>query len=136
MKSSVLVIDDNDIDQYLIKRQLTESGFTKQVFNSANGEEAIVFLSDYDNNKAEYKNEFPPGLILLDINMPLMDGFEFLKVFKKLRQERDYCATPVVVFLTSSNNQADVDKAMDFDFVKGYLHKPLDIDQLKKIVSN
>lgn len=134
MDNSVLVVDDNDVDQYLIKRQLTEGGFTGQMFSSANGEEAVEFLSDYDTNKAKYQDGFPPGLILLDINMPLMDGFEFLDIFKKLRQEHDYCMTPVVVFLTSSNDQSDIDKAMGFDFVKGYLHKPLDIDQLKKLI--
>lgn len=135
MENSVLVVDDNDIDQYLIKRQLIESDFTDQVFSSTNGEEAVDFLSDYENNKNKYKDGFPPGLILLDINMPLMDGFEFLDIFKGLRQEHDYCAAPVVVFLTTSNNQSDIDKAMSFDFVKGYLHKPLDIDQLKELVS-
>ena len=73
--------------------------------------------------------------ILLDINMPLMDGFEFLNIFKTLRLEDDYCATPVIIFLTSSNDQSDIDKAMSFDFVKGYLHKPLDINQLKKMIN-
>lgn len=136
MENSVLIIDDNDVDQYLIKRQLTENGITDQVFSSANGQEAIDFLSDYEQNKAKYQDGFPPGLILLDINMPLMDGFEFLNIFNKLREENDYCATPVVVFLTSSNDQSDIDQAMSFDFVKGYLHKPLEIDQLNNLINH
>lgn len=135
MENSVLIVDDNDVDQYLIKRQLTENGITDQVFSSANGQEAVDFLSNYEKKKAKYQDGFPPGLILLDINMPLMDGFEFLDIFKKLRQENDYCTTPVVVFLTSSNDQSDIDKAMRFDFVKGYLHKPLDIDQLNNLIN-
>ncbi len=136
MEVPTLVIDDSDIDQYLIKRQLTESKFASRVFSKFNGQEALEFLSDYAANKIQYKDDYPPSVILLDINMPLMNGFEFLEKFKKLREEHDYCSTSIIVFLTSSSDEKDINQATQYDFVKGYIHKPLDITQLQELVSN
>ena len=132
---SVLIVDDNEADRYLLRRQITEAGITDQIFEADDGKAAIDFLEDYDQKKKEHPEKFPPILIFLDINMPLMNGFEFLERFSKLRQsEFDYNSTVLMMF-TSSEREEDRQKAFDHDFVKGFITKmPTTPEELAKQV--
>ena len=111
------MVDDDPI-QNLIASQLISNQLDTldyMVFN--NGEEVLK----------EIENGNKPSVILLDINMPIMDGWEFLEEYRKFDNKAQ------VVLLTSSINSEDMNKSKEFDFIKGYYTKPVDLSTIKEI---
>ncbi|MEQ8532184.1 MAG: response regulator, partial [Imperialibacter sp.] len=91
---------------------------------------AIEFLRNIEKLGAA-GHSILPQIIFLDIDMPLMDGFQFLDEFEKFRVEtKDICN---IVMLTSSINPQDVNKSKKYNYVKKYINKPLTQDTLEKI---
>lgn len=133
MLQSLMVIDDDEVDQYIAKRTLKKLGFTGKLFQQNDGLSAIEFLSNFSNNKESWPEEFPPSLILLDINMPRMNGFEFLEAFKELRTGCDSLNALVIMMFSSSERPEDIERALKFDFVRDYMTKPLTKENLKTI---
>jgi CheY-like chemotaxis protein len=125
MNKCILLIDDDEISNYLTEITIKEHGLALKVETALNGEEGL------DKLKALIKdrNEEIPILILLDIKMPVMDGFGFLEKFNELDLENK----PTVVILTSSLNPKDMLLAKEFD-IKGYLNKPLSADELRNLL--
>ncbi len=119
---SVLIIDDSDEDRYLLKRQLGETSLKVTVFEKNNGQSAIDFLTDYEANRNKYPDDFPPVILFLDINMPLLNGFEFLEEFATIR-EPNHMEASVVMMFTSSEREDDKLKIAAYDYVKSYLVK-------------
>ncbi len=122
MQYSILIIDDNEVDRYLLKRMLKNTKLDIVTFEKQNGAEALEFLGDYDANRKLYPDDFPPLLFFLDINMPIMNGWDFLAEFAKLRAASDLNSATIVM-LSSSNSDADYKKAGQFDFVSDYIVK-------------
>lgn len=118
----ILIVDDSDMDRYILKRHLQEIDMGENIVEKIDGHSALEFLSDFENGKALYGDEFPPVIIILDINMPKIDGFEFLEQFSILRTEVAVESCVVMMF-TSSERQEDKDKAFRYNFVKDYLIK-------------
>lgn len=116
MIQSILIIDDSPADQLLT--QMTIESYSKdiKILQAYDGREGLDILA---------AEATPPDAILLDINMPGMNGHEFLEEYSK--QENPSC---VVVMLTSSVQQQDKKKCMKFDFVKRYFDKPLELAHL------
>ncbi|MBT4398093.1 MAG: response regulator [Candidatus Cloacimonetes bacterium] len=118
---SILLAEDDKVDAMTVKRALRDINVTNPLIIVENGEEALAFLRDVSNQK--------PGLILLDLNMPKMNGIEFLEIAKK---EEDIKRIPVVVLTTS---QEDKDKMDSFNLgVAGYMIKPVDYMQFVEVV--
>ncbi|MBQ4811170.1 response regulator [Pseudoalteromonas luteoviolacea] len=128
---SVLIVDDSEDDRYILTRQLKETKIPiSQIFECSEGASALRFFVDFEKNVKRYSNGYPPTFVFLDINMPLMDGFEFLEEFKKIQVEKGL--DPIVIMFSSSDRKEDVDRATEFSIVKAYLVKgKYDIDQLK-----
>lgn len=114
MKSSnILLVEDDQVDVMTIKQVLREAKITSRLDVVSNGEEALTFLRNPENEK--------PGIILLDLNMPKMNGIEFLQIAKKDDRLKDI---PVVVLTISKEDQDMVDS---FNLgVAGYMIKPVD----------
>ena len=108
----VLVIDDDDCFHFLCERVFKRSGEDIEMKSVFDGVEALDLLKSGD---------YQPDLMLLDINMPRMNGHEFLAEYKKM----SFGQVPIVAMLTSSDQEADRDNAMDYPFVRDYLLKPL-----------
>ena len=138
---SVLIVDDNEDDQYIVSRTLLRSQTVEEkesIFTADNGHEAIAFLSDFKAKQQVYGDKFPPTVILLDINMPIMDGFAFLEAYEEITPNLA-ARSPIVLMLTSSENEKDIEKSKQFSCVKGYITKPLNkkkISSLLEIVNN
>ncbi|MEM8499750.1 MAG: response regulator [Pseudomonadota bacterium] len=131
---SVLIVDDNEDDRYLLKRKLKSAGFELHIHEKNDGQEALEFMQDYDENYKLYAGLFPPMVIFLDINMPRLDGYGFLEEFAELREKYDFSSCVLMMF-TSSEREDDKEKALSYEFVSDYILKGgYDIDQLKQIL--
>ncbi len=117
----ILLVEDDQVDFMTVKRALKEIHVTNPVVHVENGEEALKYLRDPDNVK--------PCIILLDLNMPVMNGIEFLQVDKHDAQLK---GIPVVVLTTSEEQQ---DKVNSFNLgVAGYMAKPVDYQKFVEIM--
>jgi len=117
---TILIVEDDMVDVMTIKRAVGQLGITNPLHVESNGEEALHYL----NAVAEL-----PGLVILDLNMPKMNGTEFLK---HIREDDRYKSLPVVVLTTSKEQQ---DKLNTFNlFISGYMIKPVDFSQFKDMV--
>lgn len=135
MLNSVMIIDDTEADRYIAKWSLEKRSLASNIYEASDGKEAIEILKNYENSRRDLGEGFPPALILLDVNMPRMNGFEFLDAFAKLRKEaKDLYESVVVMMFTSSSLEEDKEKAFGFEFVRGYLNKPFNPEDLSEII--
>jgi CheY-like chemotaxis protein len=109
----ILLAEDDSVDAMTVKRAFSELKVTNELIRVTNGEEALEYLKTHPDKK--------PCVILLDLNMPRMNGIEFLKVAKA---DNEFRQIPVVVLTTSKD---DRDKVESFKLsVAGYIVKPVD----------
>lgn len=113
---TILVAEDDDVN-FILMRELL-SGVDATIIRAVNGEEAVRYC----------KNNKPPDLILMDIKMPLMDGYRAAEIIRQSRPD-----VPIVA-VTAYAHASDSEKAMDAGF-KGYISKPVDRSQLLSLIS-
>jgi len=113
----VLLVDDDQVCNLISKKTLQRMGIVNEVHTALNGEEAINLLNDYFQGALSL-----PDVILLDLNMPIMDGFSFIEAFKKLNiPNKDSMR---IVIVSSSQNPSDVRKAKEMG-ITAFLTKPV-----------
>lgn len=110
----VMLIDDDNNDNFFHEREIHKISPETVVINMNSGFEALNYLK---------LNENMPDLIFLDINMPEIDGWEFLSEFS--RMEKSIIGGIMILMLSSSNNPTDQLRARAWGFVSGFLNKPL-----------
>jgi CheY-like chemotaxis protein len=133
--NKVLIVDDDNASVFLTRLVLEEMQLTDEIYTVANGKEALAFVEKHASLMPHHdptgELEEPPSLIFLDINMPVMDGFEFLDRFEKLH------ATTApnfhIVVLTTSINERDMDKAWKYNIVS-YMEKPITEEKINIII--
>ena len=119
----ILLIDDDEPTNFLNKMTLEQAGCTRQIQIAQSGQEALDFLS----------GGMPrPDLIFLDINMPAMDGWEFLERYRNLPPARK--ADIVLIMLTTSLNPDDELRTRAIPEVSGFENKPLGQGQLESLL--
>lgn len=116
-----MIIDDNEADQFLTKLIVEEFDSNIESLQAYDGQEALDILSKLPKQ---------PSVILLDINMPRMDGHEFLHEYTQWTEQ-----TAVVVMLTSSDQEQDKEKSLSYKCVKQYITKPLKPTALETILN-
>lgn len=132
MIQKLLCIDDDETTLLLIRVVVQKALFAKEVITYTSGSEALNYyhnLSNVNNSKIVDA----PQLVFLDLNMPLMNGWEFLDEFIETYYA-NFSQTKVVV-LSSSANPADKEKVKKYPMIIGYISKPLTTDLLKKLVN-
>jgi CheY-like chemotaxis protein len=122
--NSVLIVDDNSFDVEIAQRILARTGRFKHIFAVSDGREALNLFRDYNASRARYPEEFPPLVILLDINMPVLDGFAFLDEYAQLDLPEEM-RSAIVIMLTSSSCYPDRERALKHTMVQDYIVKPL-----------
>lgn len=133
---SILIVDDEETDRYLLSRDLKKKGYAGKIFEAEDGKSAIDFLTDFDGNLALNGDAYPPTLIFLDVNMPVMNGLEFLEAFDVLKAGDDRYQSVVIMMYTSSEQTEDFQKATSYPFVKNYMIKgAYSYDPIKEILN-
>ncbi len=124
-----MLVDDNDTDNFISKRIIEITGFSKRVEVKNSGKSALDYIKENQNNSEEL-----PNIIFLDINMPIVDGFVFLYEFEKFNElVRNKCK---VIILSSSDNKRDIDKIVNNNHVIKFITKPLTEVALEEIKLN
>ncbi len=118
---SILLVDDDEISNLFNKIFIEKLAITPEVDIAHNGEEALDFLL---GNRLGTTELSTPCLLLLDINMPIMDGWQFLEQYAKHVDDRDKDEI-VIVMLTTSQDQGDMINSLKNPFVKEFIQKPL-----------
>ncbi len=132
-KKAIWVIDDDPIYQIIINKIIQRSEIFSTISSFKNGKEAIDALHDTVHNTAD-NIEILPDLILLDINMPVMDGWEFMEKMGLLKSK--FSKNITVYIVSSSIATADKNKSKTYSDILGYLSKPVTINVLELIASD
>jgi CheY-like chemotaxis protein len=117
----ILLVEDDNVDAMTVKRAIKDLGSKDTLVRSANGEEALDYLRNETNEK--------PRLILLDLNMPKMNGIEFLRHIKA----DDLLKRVPVIVLTTSMEDQDILRSFELS-IAGYVVKPLDYKKFVEII--
>ena len=124
--SLVMLVDDNDTDNFISKRIIEITKFAENVEIKNSGKSALEYLEEHKEDVEKL-----PDIIFLDINMPIVDGFVFLYEFEKFTEiVRNKCK---VIILSSSDNKRDIDKIVNNDHVIKFVTKPLTENALSEI---
>lgn len=124
--AQVLLIEDNEADQVLVKRALSQNFFASELSITSDGEEAL----DYMYKKGIYKDSVLPDIILLDLNLPKVSGIEFLKIIK---MDPDLGYIPIVI-MTTSGTSYDINRVYKAGG-NSYIIKPVQFDEFKKTLT-
>lgn len=123
--NSIMLVDDNPIDLFVHERLLIHNGLGKKIIKFASAIDALEHLKENLNNTSEI-----PDIILLDIMMPELTGFDFLKRYERFKQ--NLAKTPRIFMLSSSENEEDIKKVHENPLVEHLLQKPLLVATLQR----
>lgn len=123
----VLLIDDNFIDNFVHKKLLESLKISKNTIEFTNAIKALEYLHLF-NCFSVQPNKNHIDLILLDINMPEMDGWGFIEEYKKACNYKK--TKTIIIVLSSSANKLDIERSEDEHFFSGFIQKPLTMEKL------
>ncbi|MGQ7944818.1 response regulator [Flavobacterium sp. WC2509] len=127
MLELIMCIDDDPITLMLFKKVAQKASFAKEIICSSNGQEAITFINNLTNEDTK------PQLLFLDLNMPIMGGWEFLDLFNNSNYY--HSNNTKVIILTSTIDPDDITKAKSYDNVIEFLSKPITVEMLDYLKS-
>ncbi len=122
---SILLLDDNPATNYIHRKFIEKVNCAEKVLDFQNGYEALKYIRD--------NPQYPPDLIFVDINMPIMDAWEFLEEFEKLDEKQRQKSK--VFVLTTSLSPRDVEKAGEIEFIEDVMIKPLSTDDIERLMA-
>jgi len=124
--NTIAIIDDDDIYKYTAKKTILETEFVNNIITFSDGQEAIEFFLEKQGAPDEL-----PDIIFLDINMPILDGWQFLEEYAPLKNK---IQKEIQIYVTSSStNPDDLIQAKNITAVSDYIIKPLSIERFKEI---
>ncbi len=122
----IILVDDDEVTNYVHESVIEDAGVTKDVLVAEDGQRALNLLQELEAKQAP-----SPNLIFLDINMPVMNGFEFLDAYQQMKGQ--FKQPVIIVMLTSSLNPKDVSRAQAAG-ATDFLDKPLTTDKLNNVL--
>jgi len=130
----ILLIDDDIATNFINKKIIQKANIIDHVQVALNGKEAIEYITSKGKFESD-NNKYPkPQMILLDINMPVMDGWEFIEAYQNL--DEAYKKNIIIVMLSSSFNPADKTKAESIPEISEFRQKPMSKDALFEIIGS
>jgi CheY-like chemotaxis protein len=127
MKKKIMLVDDEQIFHFIHRKMIEGAGIDCEIQTAINGREALNIINGNITNRCG-----TPDIIFVDLNMPIMNGFEFIQTFRKLDIPNKEAVT--IIILTSSILDVDTNTAASLG-VKYFLTKPLSSEDVSKIVS-
>lgn len=124
MLDLILCVDDDPITLMLCKMVIAKSSFATEIITAQNGEEALNYFDDLKLNNLGAEIKKYPSLVFLDLNMPVMDGWEFLDHFSKEEYTTAFKNTKIIV-LSSTIDPNDIQKSKTYPMVLDFLSKPI-----------
>jgi|TARA_B110000967_G_scaffold117195_1_gene119920 CheY-like chemotaxis protein len=121
------IVDDDLIYQFMLHRIIMRNNLAEKIVTFSDGEDAIQYLID---NKGTNKNI--PDVIFLDTNMPILDGWQFVEKYAKIKAEIK--KKVIIYMLSSSIKPADLQSASEISDLNGYIIKPTQLEELKTIL--
>jgi CheY-like chemotaxis protein len=131
MLKTILCVDDDPITLMLCKKVIKKAEFSEDVMFANNGLEAYELFQSLVSKKQNEEEIELPQLIFLDLNMPVMNGWEFLDLFND-KISSEYMQTKVII-LSSTIDPADYNKAKQYDVVSHFLSKPITVEMLENL---
>lgn len=128
MIKKILCVDDDPITLMLYKMVIAKASLSETVIAAKNGQEALEY---YDNLKSEHEEDFPE-LIFLDLNMPVMGGWEFLDNFIEPTYSQFNEKTKIIV-LSSTIDPQDIEKVKNYPIIIDFISKPVTKEMLEKL---
>lgn len=127
IKIPVIVVDDDSTDRYIVGRQLSKSALFGEILEASTG---VEFLDKYTDRLKSANNDETPTIVLMDINMPLMNGFETVAELQR-RLASEIQRSKIDIFMYSSSaREEDKSRSENFALVKGYIVKPFEQDDI------
>lgn len=120
------IVDDSEVDIFILSKALKAVGLEGEVRTYHHGKEAFDAMMDRLN-----KGEPLPDIVLLDVNMPVWDGWDFLDALQTVKSDR----MPHVYVMSSSHEPEDMERALSYTMVDDYLRKPVSPNDLKGVIS-
>lgn len=125
----IVIIDDDEIQQFLLSRLINRHNLAERIMFFLDGEKALQYLSD---NSSINRNI--PDIIFLDIKMPIMDGWQFMKEYPSLEKKIE---KKIHIFMASSSVATiDIERARNINQISDYIIKPITLEKIKKIIHN
>lgn len=126
MKPTLCFVDNDEVYLFLIRKMIEKKFSGTKVLEFYNGLEAIEFLKENIQH-----TPLLPDIIFLDINMPVMDGWEFIESFKRIKHE---IAKPITIYMVSSSvDDADMERAKSIEEITEFVCKPMTIEKVNHI---
>jgi len=121
------IIDDDKIYKFMLTRIINDNKLAERIITFPDGEKAIQYLTDNSAN-----NENIPDIIFLDVNMPIIDGWQFIEQYAILKTEIEKKID--IFMLSSSVNPIDIERATKISEISSYIVKPMKLEEVKKIL--
>jgi len=129
IKPSVLIVDDDQVYRFAASKTIEATGFAQSVEECNNGLDALNFITH-----AIYSYSKLPDIIFLDINMPVMDGWEFLEAYRAMEEKLP--DTINIYLVSSSVDKNDIMRSQQFKYVTDYLVKPVYKEKFSQVLQS
>jgi CheY-like chemotaxis protein len=126
---SILLVDDDEINNFISVKLIKKTLLNTEISTCLNGKFAIELLVEIQETNPDKL----PDYILLDINMPIMNGWEFLEEYKRLGIDPNGKSKIFIISSSVFNN--DINKAKSYSLVKDFISKPLSVDKIKEVLN-
>ena len=123
-----MLVDDNPNDNFFHEREIKKTSQETIVITKSSGIDALHYLKEKKDDE-----DMQPDMIFLDINMPGMNGWEFLQEYNKL--DKALQSRVIVIMLTTSGNPDDQERAKSWNFVSDFIIKPLTREKMKDLIN-
>ncbi|NBU81089.1 MAG: response regulator [Flavobacteriaceae bacterium] len=131
MLDKILCVDDDPITLMLCRKVVERIGFAKEIITAKHGLEAIEYFDNLFEESKVNDSVIYPKLVLLDLNMPVLDGWEFLETYMRKEYDNLFSSTKFIV-LSSSVDPYDINRSQSYPVI-GFLSKPITKEMLENL---